>query len=70
MVQRLSLATWTKDGAETLDDIETVIVGRLRPPLNLAKSVSPESGSGGLKAHGRSSSGLAPWRYRRLMAFR
>lgn len=37
MEQRLSLATWIKPEDTTLDDIETVVVRQLRPPLNLDK---------------------------------
>lgn len=37
MEKRLSLATWVKSADVTLDEIETVIVRRLRPPLNLDK---------------------------------
>jgi hypothetical protein len=37
MAERLSLATWVKSAEATLDEMETVIVRRLRPPLNLDK---------------------------------
>ena len=37
MQDRLSLATWVKAGEVTLDEVETVIVRRWRPPLNLDK---------------------------------
>jgi hypothetical protein len=37
MEQRLSLATWIKPGDAILDGIETGVVRRLRPPLNLDK---------------------------------
>jgi hypothetical protein len=37
MEERLSLATWVKSADGTLDEIETLIVRRLRPPLNLDK---------------------------------
>lgn len=43
MGQRLSLATWTKHGDAPLDDIETAVVGRLRPPLNLDKVGEPRA---------------------------
>lgn len=41
MEQRLSLATWTMFEATVLDEIETVVVRRLRPPLNLDKVGEP-----------------------------
>jgi hypothetical protein len=34
---RLTLATWVKPAATILDDVETAVVRRLRPPLNLDK---------------------------------
>lgn len=37
MVQRLALATWSGSGDASLDEIETAVVRRLRPPLNLDK---------------------------------
>jgi hypothetical protein len=37
MAQRLSLATWRKPYHVSLDEIETAVVRRLRPPLNLDK---------------------------------
>jgi hypothetical protein len=37
MTQRLSLATWSKPDGVVLDVIETEVVRRLRPPLNLDK---------------------------------
>ena len=37
MEQRLSLATWSKPEGANLDEIETAVVRRLRPPLNLDK---------------------------------
>lgn len=37
MEQRLSLATWSKPAGADLDEIETAVVRRLRPPLNLDK---------------------------------
>ncbi|GGF33814.1 hypothetical protein GCM10011519_04110 [Marmoricola endophyticus] len=37
MDQRLSLSTWTKPEGVVLDHIETQVLGRLRPPLNLGK---------------------------------
>ncbi|WP_372450668.1 hypothetical protein [Nocardioides jiangsuensis] len=46
MEQRLSLATWSKPEDAFLDEIETAVVRRLRPPLNLDRSGSPESDSG------------------------
>ena len=41
MQSRLSLATWTKLEGESLDVIETAVVHRLRPPLNLDKVGEP-----------------------------
>lgn len=41
MEQRLSLATWSKPEATNLDDIETAVVRRLHPPLNLDKVGEP-----------------------------
>jgi hypothetical protein len=41
MQQRLSLATWSKPEDAVLDEIETVVVRRLRPPLNLDKVGEP-----------------------------
>jgi hypothetical protein len=37
MEQRLSLATWSNSERVDLDEIETAVVRRLRPPLNLDK---------------------------------
>lgn len=37
MEKRLSLATWTKPDRVILDEIETAVLRRLRPPLNLNK---------------------------------
>lgn len=39
--QRLSLATWTKPEGANLDEIETAVVRRLHPPLNLDKVGEP-----------------------------
>jgi hypothetical protein len=41
MQQRLSLATWSKPEDAVLDEIETTVVRRLRPPLNLDKVGEP-----------------------------
>lgn len=41
MEQRLSLATWSKPEDVILDEIETAVVHRLRPPLNLDKVGEP-----------------------------
>jgi hypothetical protein len=41
MTQRLSLATWSKPHDLSLDEIETEVVRRLRPPLNLDKVGEP-----------------------------
>lgn len=41
MEQHLSLATWVKPENASLDELETVVVGRLRPPLNLDKVGEP-----------------------------
>ncbi|MGZ6799736.1 MAG: GIY-YIG nuclease family protein [Mycobacteriaceae bacterium] len=41
MEQRLSMATWTQPGHATLDDVETAVLRRLRPPLNLDKVGEP-----------------------------
>lgn len=41
MQQRLSLATWSKLEDAVLDEIETAVVRRLRPPLNLDKVGEP-----------------------------
>jgi hypothetical protein len=41
MEQRLSLATWSKPESANLDDIETAVVRRLHPPLNLDKVGEP-----------------------------
>ena len=41
MEQRLSLATWSKHEDAILDEIETAVVRRLRPPLNLDKVGEP-----------------------------
>jgi len=41
MERRLFLATWVKPDGVFLDDVETAVVGRLRPPLNLDKVGEP-----------------------------
>ena len=41
MTQRLSLATWTKPDDVSLDEMETQVLRRLRPPLNLDKVGEP-----------------------------
>jgi hypothetical protein len=41
MERRLTLATWVKSDGSILDDVETALVGRLRPPLNLDKVGEP-----------------------------
>lgn len=41
MDQRLSLATWSKPEGAVLDEVETAVVRRLRPPLNLDKVGEP-----------------------------
>src|SRR4051794_38178083 len=41
MEQRLSLATWSKPEGANLDAIETAVVRRLHPPLNLDKVGEP-----------------------------
>lgn len=41
MEQRLFLATWVKPDGVFLDDVETAVVRRLRPPLNLDKVGEP-----------------------------
>ena len=41
MERRLTLATWVKPDGGILDDVETAVVGRLRPPLNLDKVGEP-----------------------------
>jgi hypothetical protein len=41
MDQRLTLATWVKPSNVELDVIETAVVRRLRPPLNLDKVGEP-----------------------------
>lgn len=38
MEQRLSLATWSTADSDNLDEIETEVLRRLHPPLNLAKA--------------------------------
>jgi hypothetical protein len=43
MEQRLSLATWRKQEGANLDETETAVVRRLRPPLNLDKVGEPRS---------------------------
>lgn len=43
MEQRLSLATWSKPEGANLDEIETAVVLRLRPPLNLDKVGEPRT---------------------------
>jgi hypothetical protein len=37
MVKRLSLTTWSGSGDASLDEVETAVVRRLHPPLNLDK---------------------------------
>ena len=41
MDHRLLLATWVKPDGAHLDDVETAVVHRLRPPLNLDKVGEP-----------------------------
>jgi hypothetical protein len=41
MEHRLALATWVKPDGVVLDEVETAIVRRLRPPLNLDKVGEP-----------------------------
>lgn len=41
MEQRLRLATWVKPDEAVLDEVETAVVRRLRPPLNLDKVGEP-----------------------------
>ncbi len=41
MDHRLTLATWAKPEGVVLNDVETAVVGRLRPPLNLDKVGEP-----------------------------
>jgi hypothetical protein len=41
MDSRLRLATWIKPDGVTLDDVETALIVRLRPPLNLDKVGEP-----------------------------
>lgn len=41
MEHRLFLATWVKPDGVFLDDVETAVVRRLRPPLNLDKVGEP-----------------------------
>ncbi len=41
MEYRLWLATWVTPDGVILDDVETAVVGRLRPPLNLDKVGEP-----------------------------
>ena len=41
MERRLLLATWVKPDGVLLDDVETAVVRRLRPPLNLDKVGEP-----------------------------
>lgn len=43
MEQRLSLATWSKPEGVGLDEIETDVLRRLRPPLNLNKVGEPRT---------------------------
>ena len=41
MDKRLTLATWAKPDGVVLDEVETAVVRRLRPPLNLDKVGEP-----------------------------
>jgi hypothetical protein len=41
MEHRLALATWVKADGVVLDEVETAVVRRLRPPLNLDKVGEP-----------------------------
>ena len=41
MEQRLTLATWSKPEGASLDEMETAVVRRLHPPLNLDKVGEP-----------------------------
>ncbi|MCY7286694.1 MAG: hypothetical protein LH624_00175 [Cryobacterium sp.] len=41
MERRLFLATWVKPDGVILDEVETAVVGKLRPPLNLDKVGEP-----------------------------
>jgi hypothetical protein len=41
MDDRLTLATWVRPDGVTLDEVETAVIARLRPPLNLAKVGEP-----------------------------
>jgi hypothetical protein len=41
MDHRPTIATWVKPEGVVLDEIETVVVRRLRPPLNLDKVGGP-----------------------------
>lgn len=43
MERRLSLATWSKLEGANLNEIETAVVRRLRPPLNLDKVEEPRT---------------------------
>lgn len=44
MDERLSLATWVSPSGVVLDEVETAVVRRLRPPLNLDKVGEPRAG--------------------------
>jgi hypothetical protein len=59
METRLSLATWVKPDGAVLDDVETAVVRRLGPPLNLDKVASQESDSGLPEGGGRHLESLA-----------
>jgi hypothetical protein len=41
MERRLSLATWSKPESVNLDEVETAVLRRLQPPLNLDKVGEP-----------------------------
>lgn len=41
MKKTLSLALWPHDVVAELDTIETHVLGRLQPPLNLDKAITP-----------------------------
>lgn len=43
MEEHLSLATWVSPTGAVLDEVETAVVRRLRPPLNLAKVGEPRA---------------------------
>jgi hypothetical protein len=51
MEQRLSLATWSKPADAILDEIETAVVRRLRPLLNLDKVGEPRQQLRGARRH-------------------